>query len=231
MPNEKDAVDPIKHEIDSNIWFHSIELPGGYITPGKKSLEIMKKDYANTFNKLSLDGRTVLDVGAWNGAFSVEALRRGAKKVTALDHFVWNSEYFQGRKAFDFVVHQTGSAISAVDIDLDQPRLDLSHLGQFDVVLLLGVFYHLVDPIAALREVSSIAREVMVLETYIEAALGEEAPAMRFYPGAELANDPTNWWGPNVTCIVELMRMNGFARIDVSAGSHDNRKVFHAYRS
>ena len=225
-----DSVDPVQSEIDDNVWFHSIELPGGYVTPGRKTLEIMKSDYANTFNKLSLDGRTVLDVGAWNGAFSVEALRRGAKEVTALDHRVWNHPGFQGRKAFDFVVRQTGCTISTVDIDLDQRKLDLSHLGPFDVVLFLGVFYHLVDPIAALRELSSITREVMVLETYIERSLGELAPAMKFYPRAELANDPSNWWGPNVICIVELLKMNGFARVEVSSGSHDNRNVFHAYR-
>ncbi|HTV33865.1 MAG TPA: hypothetical protein VME69_12310, partial [Methylocella sp.] len=95
MAIQTDSVDAIKSEIDSYPWHHSIELPGGYVTRGGKSLELMQLDYANTFNRLSLTGRTVLDVGAWSGAFCVEALRRGAKQVSALDHFVWNSPIFQ----------------------------------------------------------------------------------------------------------------------------------------
>ncbi len=189
----------------------------------------MKTEYANTFDKLQIEGRTVLDVGAWSGAFGVEALKRGAKKVTALDHYTWSHPQYKGRKAFDFVMRQTGHKIDAIDIDLDQPQLDLRHLGKFDVVLFLGVYYHLKDPLVALRELSFLVREVMVVETHIEVAMGEEFPAMRFFPGAELNKDATNWWAPNVCCMIELLRMNGFARVEVGPGQR--RKVFHAWTS
>ena len=231
MPVEKPINDPVKAEIESYQWFHSIELPGGYVTPGRRALAVMKQEYANTFDKIQVAGRTVLDVGAWSGASGVEALRRGARKVTALDHYTWNHPSFRGKKAFDFVMRQTGHQIHAVDIDLDQPQLNLTHLGQFDVVLFLGVFYHLKDPLAGLRELSSLVREVMVLETHIDLKLGEEFPMMRFYPGAELNKDATNWWGPNVSCMIELRKINRFVRVEVLApGVRSGRQVFHAWK-
>lgn len=176
--------------------------------------------------------RTVLDVGAWSGAFGVEALRRGAGKVTALDHYTWNHLGFKGKKAFDFVMRLTGCQVDAVDIDLDQPQLDLKHLGLFDVVLFLGVFYHLKDPIAGLREVALLAREMLVVETYIDPTVGEQFPAMRFFPDSELNDDATNWWGPNVRCMTELLRTNGFNHVEVTRPETGRmRKVFHAWRN
>ena len=72
-------------------------------------------------------------------------------------------------------------------------------------MLFLGVFYHLFDPIDGLRRAASLAQEVLVVETHTD--LGEiERPAMVMYPGRELANDPTNWWGPNNACVVALLK-------------------------
>ena len=215
-------------QIASHYWWHSIDLGNGIITPGKKSLAQMAAEFARTFGGLSLAGKSVLDVGAWNGGFCVEAARRGATRTVALDHFTWNAPGFRGRETFELVRRVTGLPLEAVDIDLDMPQLSLSHLGLFDVVLFLGVFYHLQDPIAALREVSALAREVLVLETHVERTLSPR-PAMIFYPYDELNRDPTNWWGPNKECAVQLLRYNGFRRIDIGniAGL---RKIFRASR-
>ena len=156
-------------------------------------------------------------------------MRRGAARVVALDHYSWNAPQFRGRQAFDLVNQITGLGIEAVDIDLDTPQLSLGHVGLFDVVLFLGVFYHLVDPIAGLREVAALAREVLVVETLVERTLSPR-PSMVFYPGSERGNDATNWWGPNTACVVELLRQAGFARITVKRGYDRSRKVFHAFR-
>jgi tRNA (mo5U34)-methyltransferase len=216
--------------VDSYNWWHSIALGNGIIAKGIKNPEIMQLEYENTFSKINLAGRTVLDVGTWNGGFAVEAWRRGASTVTGLDHFTWNHPHFRGRETFDLVSEVTGSDLKAIDRDLDDPRLDLSDIGQYDVVLFLGVFYHLKNPLSALREVSCTVRDVLVLETHVE-RFCEDRPAMVFYPGAELADDPTNWWGPNTACIVELLKLMGFAQIEIAAGSTDSRAVFHAYRA
>lgn len=89
----------------------------------------------------------------------------------------------------------------------------------------LGVFYHLIDPISALQRIAPLAKEVLVVETHI--ALRELSyPAMSFYPGAELNNDPTNWWGPNMACIRDLLRTIGFNRVQETL---NGRGTFHAW--
>ena len=104
-------------------------------------------------------------------------------------------------------------------------------VGQFDVVLFLGVFYHLVDPIQALQNLATLTKEVAVVESHMD--LGNfDRPAMVFYPGAELNNDPTNWWGPNRLCMEALLTLVGFSRIEYQphpiVGAA--RGIFHAYK-
>jgi tRNA (mo5U34)-methyltransferase len=215
--------------IDRYTWWHSIDLGGGVITSGVKTAELMALEFANTFSTVDLRGKSVLDIGASNGGFSVEAARRGASRVVALDQYDRKYEHWKGRETLDLVRSGTGIDIEAVAIDLDTPRLSLAQLGQFDIILFLGVFYHLMDPIAVLREIVPLARELLILETYVEET-GDPRPLMIFYPGSELGGDPTNWWGPNTACVREMLRIAGFNRIDISAGSGADRKVFHAYR-
>jgi tRNA (mo5U34)-methyltransferase len=220
----------LEEKIAKYFWWHTIELGDGVVTPGVKSLELMRLEADKLFSRVDLRGKSVLDVGAWNGGFSLEAARRGATRVAGLDHLTWNEPGLFGRETFDLVSELTNSHFEAIDLDLDAPGLSLKHLGQFDVVLYSGVFYHLIDPIAATREIAALAREALVLETYIEGTC-EERPAMVFFPGAELNNDASNWWGPNVACIRALLRQFGFPHIEVTDGSDAWRKVFHAFRS
>jgi tRNA (mo5U34)-methyltransferase len=217
--------------LDKVTWHHTIELPDGQTIGWGKSIDLMKQQFEMTFGPLDLAGKSVLDIGTWSGAFAVEAARRGATRVLGLDHVVWQPPFQYGREAFDFVVGTSGFEIDAVDLDLDASPLSLSHLGNFDVVLFLGVFYHLKDPIAALKEISKITRECVVIETYWESDLPAQPPAMIFYPGSELANDRTNWWGPNISCVEALLKTFDFPRVIISDGSYENRKVFHAYKA
>jgi len=216
--------------VDSYYWFHSIDLGDGITTPGQKTPQLMAIEFENTFAKIDLTNKSVLDIGAWNGGFSVEAKRRGAARVVALDHHTWNHSELRGRETFELACRAIGTNIEAVDINLDRQRLDLSHLGRFDIVLFLGVFYHLMDPINTLREIVPLVRDLLIVETYIERTMDPQ-PLMIFYPGAELAGDPSNWWGPNIAFMIELLRAAGFARIEVSAGAAPDRQVFHAYRN
>lgn len=121
-------------------WWHSIDLGNGIITPGIKSASLMEVELANTFDGIDIQGKSILDIGAWNGAFSIEARRRGASRVLALDHYTWNHDYFKGRETLELVCGATGMHVETVDIDLDAPNLNLSKLGEFDIVLFLGSF-------------------------------------------------------------------------------------------
>src|SRR5436190_3212468 len=69
-------------------WWHSIDLGQGIVTDGFKSAKHLQRE-VEAFRFPDLNGKTVLDIGAYDGFFSFEAERRGAKRVVALDHFVW----------------------------------------------------------------------------------------------------------------------------------------------
>jgi tRNA (mo5U34)-methyltransferase len=203
--------------------FHSLTLKDGREIRGGKSFEVMNFEYRNTFDPIgSLQGKSVLDIGAWSGAFSVEAARRGATKVTAVDRHV--------KPVFRPFVDQSGYRIDWFEIDMDQSPRALGALGVHDIVLFMGVFYHLRDPIAALREVAKVTGETLVLETLVELSLPPERPAMMFYPGREVNNDPSTWWGPNVQCVRDLLGMVGFSRVRDAPGSGPDRHIFHATR-
>jgi tRNA (mo5U34)-methyltransferase len=217
--------------LDKVTWHHTVQLADGQLIGWGKSIEVMAQQFEMTFGPLDLAGKSVLDIGTWSGAFAVEAARRGADRVVGLDHVVWHPPFQYGRDAFDFIVAASGFQIDGVDLDLDMSPLALKELGTFDVVLFLGVFYHLKDPIGVLKEISKLTRECLVIETYWEAALPQQPPAMVFYPNRELANDPTNWWGPNVACVEALLHTFDFPRVVVADGSYENRKVFHAYKT
>ncbi len=106
-------------------------------------------------------------------------------------------------------------------------------MGEFDVVLFLGVFYHRYDAVEALARAASVARKLLIVETHIDLAQ-IEVPAMAFYPPGRkpVEDDETIWWGPNVACVTALLRTHGFSQVDVSAHPfHANRAIFHAWRS
>ena len=219
-------------KINQYFWWHSIELRDGIVTPGKRKLALMEYYARTIFNPVVLHGKSVLDIGAWNGGFTIEACRRGASSVLAVDHYTWNSKNFRGVETFDLAVRESGvTGVKKLDQDMDVPQLSLAHLGRFDVVLFLGVFYHLKDPLAALRELAAITSEVLVLETHV-VHTEDPRPLMVYYPGRELANDGSNWWGPNPQCVVDLLRTNGFKRVthvDVE-GESKKRGIFHAWK-
>ena len=210
-------------------WFHSIDLGNGIVTPGSKSPEIHAQEAAAFFDPIRVEGMSVVDVGAWNGFYSFEAKRRGAKRVLATDSYCWKHEQFRGRDTFDLARSALGLDIETMTVDV--PELSPERIGTFDIVLFLGVFYHLFDPIDGLRRAATLAKEVLVVETHID--LCElDRPAMVMYPGAELAGDATNWWGPNPACMLALLRQFGFEKVDAAWSLKAGRRaVYHAWRS
>ena len=82
-------------------WHHSIDLGDGIITPGNKSLPLCVNESRLVFDRVNVFGRTVLDIGAWNGFFSFDAKRRGAARVLATDSYCWTHPHIKGRETFD----------------------------------------------------------------------------------------------------------------------------------
>jgi tRNA (mo5U34)-methyltransferase len=204
-------------------WFHCIDLGAGIITKGHRSLTNIQHNAAIVF-KDGVDGKNVLDIGAWDGAFSFEAERRGAARVLATDYFCWVGPGWGKKASFDFARMALASRVE--DRIIDVPDISSDTLGRFDAVLLLGVLYHLLHPLQALERIAPIARELLVVET--ETALDDEdRPAMVFFPGSELNNDATNWWAPNIKCMEAMLRHVGFKRIEVSPTWGYDGKITH----
>jgi tRNA (mo5U34)-methyltransferase len=210
-------------------WHHSIDLGHGVVTKGAKPPHVINAEADVIFDRLDLAGRSVLDVGAWNGFFSFEAKRRGAARVLATDSFRWSLPESRGRESFELAREALGLEVEAQEIDVAD--MDPAHLGQFDVVLYLGVFYHRYDAIEALAKVARLARHLLIVETHLDMRKVDR-PAMVFYPGSEYLNDPTTWWGPNERCIEALLRGQGFSEVEIAAHpTLDTRGIFHAWRS
>ena len=191
-------------------FFHSFELPGETIEGGRK-LGDLQAEADLILNDVT--GRRVLDIGAWDGFFAFEAERRGAAEVLATDHWCWSGPGVGAKAGFDYVHHRLGSSVRALDIDV--PNLDPARLGTFDLVLLLGVLYHVEDPYLTLKRAAAMCSDHLVVET--ETALRHEPlAAMRLYNVGELVGDPTNIWAPNEAALRLLLKRLGFARIEVT---------------
>jgi tRNA (mo5U34)-methyltransferase len=209
-------------------WFHSIDLGNGIVTRGAKELGYLKNEESpQLLDPVNLKGASVLDIGAWNGFYSFESKRRGARKVLAADHYVWNNPHFNGREGFDIANEVLGYNIEAIDIDVPDMTPDV--LGKHDVVLFLGVLYHLPDPLGGLERAADLALQCMVVETHTD-LVHVETPAMAYYPGASLNGDATNFFGPNPACLVSMLRELGFTTIDTIRKESGSRLICHAWR-
>lgn len=227
-------------------WYHAIELAPGVITPGRCAADELARQW-RALRLPDLTGKTVLDIGAYDGFFSFAAEAASAARVVALDHYVWAAdmasymaewretkasgraiptphesrhwrpETLPGKRPFDLAHRARRSRVESVVGDV--MNMDLTPLGQFDVVLFLGVLYHLTDPVGALRRVASLTSPdgVAVIETESMEVLGQETRALcEFFPGEELNHDASNWWAPNAVALEGLCRAAGFQAVTPS---------------
>ena len=219
--------DQLQRRVDALPWFHEIDFGNGVRSSGATPHEVLRSQ-ADVYFRDGLEGLTVIDIGCWDGFNSFEAVRRGAARVLATDHFAWSSAGWGSRESFELARSHLAPDVEVLDIDVSEIREDT--VGRFDVVLFCGVLYHVRDPLGALERVSSICDRRIVVETHLDAA-DVDRPAMIFYPGGELADDPTNWWGPNEACVTAFLRDAGFTRVEFTRHPvHATRGVFHGHR-
>ena len=199
----------LQERVAAHRWYHSIDLGNGLVTRGIDDTPLR---LARVQLPASLAGRTVLDIGAWDGFFSFESERRGAARVVAADYYSWHGGGWGAKAGFELAREALGSRVEDVDVDV----MDISpeRLGTFDVVLFLGVLYHLRHPLLALEKIAAVTNGLLILETVVD-LVGLGRPAMAFYPGRELNADPTNWWGPNHAAVVAMLQTVGFDDVQV----------------
>ena len=194
-----------------------------------------------------VENRSVLDIGTWDGKFAFLAEAAGASRVVALDHYAWGVDFDQrgsywaecihngvlpdqkrdetdfwqpdlpGRRGFDFAAAALGSKVESFVADFQ--TTDLSKLGKFDVVLYLGVLYHMKEPLTCLERVRAVTKEVAVIETEAVEVSGLETDMLlQFHAGSSLRIDFGNWFVPTIEVLHALCRGAGFSEVRTVIG-------------
>ncbi|HMY76481.1 MAG TPA: DUF1698 domain-containing protein, partial [Blastocatellia bacterium] len=152
-------------------WWHSVDLGNGQVTSGVYSLEELQGFYSALALPEDLDGRRLLDIGCWDGFYTFETERHGAR-VTAVD-CRWSPNFFAAREVLNSQAefHQ-----------LNVYELGKDKLGAFDIVLFMGVLYHLRHPLLALERVCEVTRDFAIIESHIIDKMRDaDEPVMEFY--------------------------------------------------
>jgi tRNA (mo5U34)-methyltransferase len=195
-------------EMAAGSWWHSIDLGQAGITRGVHPLEELRGNYALFSLPGDLSGKSLLDIGCWDGFYSFEAERNGAR-VTSVD--CWRPEnFFRAREALNS--RAEFHELSVYDVTKER-------LGSYDIVFFLGVLYHLRHPLLALEQVCEVTRDFAVIESHVIDNIVPDWPAgrpvMEFYEFDQLGGQYDNWWGPNIECLTQMARSAGFVRVEL----------------
>ena len=203
----------------SDSWWHSIDLGNGLVTAGVNSLAELQGIYQSLELPEDLSRKTLLDIGCWDGFYTFETERRGAK-VTSID--CWHpNNFFAARQALNSKAEFHERSVYELGKD---------SLGSFDIVLFMGVLHHLRHPLLAMENVCELTRDFAVIDSRITDKTREGGePAMEFYEFDELGGQYDNWWAPNLECMVQMARSAGFARVELLF-QRETRAAVKAYR-
>jgi tRNA (mo5U34)-methyltransferase len=206
-------------------WFHNLDLRGVKTAPNHFLYDYPNIKWSRFAHAIpsDLSGRSVLDIGCNAGFYSFEMKRRGAARVLGIDS---DERYLaQARYAAD---------VLEMDVEFRQlDTYDVASLGEtFDLVIFMGVLYHLRYPLLALDLIREhVVRDLFVFQS-LQRGSADVGNYDEDYPFAErdifdepnypklhfvekkFAGDPTNWWIPNAACAEAMLRSAGFEILD-----------------
>jgi tRNA (mo5U34)-methyltransferase len=233
LENQSTSRDEIQKRIRQlGPWFHNMELNGVQTAPEHFLGDYPRFKFRNFEHVLPKDltGKTVLDIGCNGGFYSIEMKRRGAERVLAVDY----DEKYLAKARF-------AAEVCGLKIDFAQLSVyDVAQLGEkFDLVIFMGVLYHLRHPLLALDLIREhVARDLMLFQSmqrgdpgsmelqrdysFEQTGIFEDArfPKM-FFIERRYAKDPTNWWIPNAPCVEAMLRSAGFKILE-----HPEQEVY-----
>ncbi len=202
-------------------WFQNINLNGVQTAPGHflGDYPACKWERFQDAIPSDLSGKNVLDIGCIAVFYALEMTRRGAARVVVIDS---DPGYLAQAR---FAAEVSGMEIEFQEMDV----YDVAKLGErFDLVLFMGVLYHLRHPLLALDLLNEhVVRDTMVFQSMLrgsgqvdtispdypfwETGLFDSPgyPAM-FFVEKRYSDDPTNWWIPNRACAEAMLRSAGF---------------------
>jgi tRNA (mo5U34)-methyltransferase len=202
-------------------WFHNIDLRGVQTAPEHALGDYPSCKWRHFAHCLpsSLAGKTVLDIGCNGGFYALEMKRRGAARVLGIDE----DEGYLAQARFAAEVHE---------LEIEFQRMSVYDVAQlkerFDLVLFMGVLYHLRYPLLALDLLAQhVVGDQLLFQSMLRGSL-EVRELEEDYPFSEgrafddsswpklhfverrYAHDPTNWWIPNKACAEAMVRSAGF---------------------
>ena len=213
-------------------WFHNMNLKGVWTAPHHFLGDYPGAKFRRFADALPADlsGKSVLDIGCNGGFYAIEMKRRGAARVLGID---FDEDYLAQAR---FAAAVTGQEIEFAKLSV----YDLGALGeQFDLVIFMGVLYHLRHPLLALDIIhDSVAKDLMLFQSMQRGAPAVDPVAEDYdffdtghfdspgYPKMHFiehrySGDPTNWWAPNAACSAAMLRSAGFTIL-----AHPEEEVF-----
>lgn len=186
--------------------YHTFDFPDGRIIRGWE-------DTPYLFSLLEpflpdVRGKTVIDIGAWDGYYSFKMEAMGATRVLATDHFCWSGSGWGNKDVFEVMRYAHRSTVE--DMDIDPADISPETVGMFDVSLYLGILYHRPDCFQAFKNAASVAKEWLVVETLLNGTISNDKPLLSFHPFDDIGHDPTNWFIPNISAVEAMFAACGF---------------------
>lgn len=226
FPVKPYSASELQARIDSlGEWFHNLTLGGVKTAPHHFLGDFPNVKWRHLKDRIPADlrGCSVLDIGCNAGFYSLEMKRRGADRVVGIDY----DERYLAQARFASEVNR---------LDIEYRRLSVYEVAElrekFDLVLFLGVLYHLRYPLLALDMIHEhVVGDTLVFQSLMRRGLREmdlepDYPFSeesifeeRCYPALSFvehsySHDPTNWWIPNHACAKAMLRSAGFMIVD-----------------
>jgi len=206
-------------------WYHSfpeLKIKGAY---HYKHQSVVKKSIPK-----DLTNKTVLDLGAWDGYYSFVVAQHNAKVVIAVDNCRGEKDFFGGnvitlQEKYNYLKSHGAPNVNFIPMDvLDVDKIKM----KFDLILCLGLYYHLPDFYGLLEECYRKCRGMMLIEGL---ARSGDFEGMYFLDESELNNDPTNYWYPTTSCMAKILNRVGFKEIEYDVDMDDTgRMLFKCYK-
>ena len=218
-------------------WFQNMNLGGVMTAPDHYLGDYPTMKWAQFADSIptDLENASVLDVGCNAGFYAIEMKRRGARRVLGIDH---DEDYLA----------QARFASSVFNLDIEFRNISVYDVAaleeRFDIVLFMGVLYHLKHPLLALEMLHEhVVNDLLVFQSMLRGSM-EQVSIAPNYPIAErdifrtldfpclyfvenaYASDPTNWWIPNRACAEAMLRTAGFRIV-----AHPEEEVYFCRRN
>lgn len=202
-------------------WFHNMDLAGVQTAPNHFLGDYPRIKWQRFAHVIPPDlrGKSVLDVGCNAGFYSIEMKKRGAGRVVGID----TDDVYLDQARF-------AARVNGVELELHNMSVyDVARLGErFDLVIFMGVLYHLRHPLLALDLLREhVVGDMLLFQSMLRGSTEVLRPADDYaftemsifdQPGfprlhfieERFAGDPTNWWVPNRACAEAMLRTAGF---------------------